>query len=93
MNPASILPYRIVVCCGGVNDPFAEWYPAHSSSGGISLVWSDVGGLERRTTPQVVREAWQKGVGDYGSPMSEPWEADFKAEPLTPVSGWSARLY
>ena len=71
------------------NDPFADWYGTQSPSGGISLVWSDAGGLERRTTPQLVREAWQKGVSDYGSRMSEPWEADVKAEPLTPVSGWS----
>lgn len=71
------------------NDPFADWYPTQSPSGGITLLWSEEGGLERRATPQVVREAWQKGVSDYGSRMSEPWEADIKAEPLTPVSGWS----
>ncbi|MGV1776803.1 DUF1963 domain-containing protein [Agrobacterium fabrum] len=71
------------------NDPFADWYGAQSPSGGIALLWSDAGGLERRATPHVVREAWQKGVSDYGFRMSEPWEADVKAEPLTPVSGWS----
>lgn len=71
------------------NDPFADWYPTQSPSGGIALLWSDAGGLERRPTPQVVREAWQKGVSDYGSRMSEPWEADVKSEPLIPVSGWS----
>ncbi|UXS45928.1 YwqG family protein [Agrobacterium tumefaciens] len=71
------------------NDPFADWYGTQSPSGGISLVWSEAGGLERRKIPQVVREAWQNGVSDYGSRMSEPWEADVKAEPLTPVSGWS----
>ncbi|MBB3428315.1 hypothetical protein FHT85_005340 [Rhizobium sp. BK312] len=71
------------------NDPFADWYGTQSPSGGISLLWSDAGGLERRATPQVVREAWQKGVSDYGSLKSEPWEADVKSEPLFPVSGWS----
>lgn len=71
------------------NDPFADWYGAQSPSGGISLLWSEEGGLERRTTPRVVRDAWQKGVSDYGSLMSEPWEADVQSEPLLPVSGWS----
>ena len=71
------------------NDPFADWYGTQSPSGGISLMWSDASGLERRATPQVVREAWQRGVSDYGSRMSEPWEVDVKSEPLIPVSGWS----
>jgi len=49
----------------------------------------DAGGLERRATPLLLREAWQKGVGEYGFPKGEPWEADVEAEPLLPISCWT----
>lgn len=71
------------------NDPFADWYDTQSPSGGICLLWSDTEGLERRETPTLIREAWARGVSNYGSPMVEAWDADVRAEPLSPVSGWS----
>ncbi|MEB2844322.1 DUF1963 domain-containing protein [Endobacterium cereale] len=71
------------------NDPFGDWYNEQSPSGGVCLLWDDAGGLERRATPPLLREAWQKGVGDYGSPKDEPWEACVESEPLFPISGWT----
>ncbi len=71
------------------NDPFASWYNAQSPSGGVCLLWDDAGRLERRATPSLLREAWQKGVSEYGCPQDEPWEAGVESEPLLPISGWT----
>lgn len=71
------------------NDPFASWYDVQLPSGGVCLLWDDAGRLERRATPPLLREAWQKGISDYGFPKDEPWEAGVESEPLLPISGWT----
>ncbi|MFS4436816.1 DUF1963 domain-containing protein [Paracoccaceae bacterium GXU_MW_L88] len=71
------------------NDSFADWYGPQSPHGGITLLWSDASGLRRHETPALLREAWQLGVSDFGTPMVEPWDADIEAEPLSPISGWT----